>query len=81
MGFTNKTPNKNSVEGLCSDYKKLFTPGFLYLPILLFDFGTSQQTILVLLRQDQYKESFFMKFFHKKSFSLSEMEINKVDRY
>ena len=44
-------------------------PGLLYLPILLFEFGTSQQTNLVLLIQDHYKENFF-KFLHNKSLSL-----------
>ena len=30
----------------------------LYLPILLFDFGTSQQTVPVFLRQNHNKKSF-----------------------
>ena len=54
---------------LCRDYIKLFFPGLLYLPILLFDFGKSQQTIPVLLRQDHYKA--FVKFLYI-SLSVSE---------
>ena len=44
------------MDGYVATAKKLFFPELLYLPILLFDFGTSPQTIPVLLRQDHFKE-------------------------
>ena len=42
--------NKNSAEGYVTTAKSSFSPGLLYLPKLLFYFGTSPQTTPVLLR-------------------------------
>ena len=42
--------NKNSAEGYVTTAKSSFSPGLLYLPILLFYFGTTPQTTPVLLR-------------------------------
>ena len=65
--MVNGHEEKNSAKGYVTFAKSSFHLDD-YLPILLFDFGTGQQTILVLLRQDDYKA--FVKFLYKKPFSL-----------